>query len=252
MKKTKWLAYSDLAWTESIIASPDEYAEETELFGKIIKNNSRIEVRTLLHLGCGAGANDYTFKKHFKVTGVDISEDMLEIALKRNPEVTYVCGDMRKIELNKCFDAVAIPDCVGYMTTVGDLRKAIITACKHLRPGGGLLIVAHTSEEFEENNFAYTGSKGDVEVTVFENNYVLESSRTTYEATLIYLIRRRGKLEIYTDRHTLGLFTLTTWLSLLKDAGLEVKQMKMEHSYDRFILGKGKYPLIVFICNKPL
>ncbi len=251
MKKAKWRAYSDLAWTESIIAPPGEYAEETELFGRVIKDNSRIEARTLLHLGCGAGGNDYTFKRHFTVTGVDISEDMLELAGKLNPEVTYIRGDMRKIALKECFDAVAIPDCIGYMTTVEDLRKVVTTGCKHLRPGGVLLIVAHTSEGFRGNNFVYTGSNGDVEVTVFENNYVFESTRTTYEATFVYLIRRRGKLEIYTDCHTLGLFTLTTWLSLLKDVGLEVKQMKMEHSYDRFILGEGEYPLLMFICRKP-
>ena len=252
MKETKWRAYSDLAWTESIIAPPDEYAEETELFERVIKENSRIKARTLLHLGCGAGGNDYTFKRHFTVTGVDISEDMLEIAGKLNPEVTYIRGDMRKIALRECFDAVAIPDSIGYMTTVEDLRKAIITACNHLRPGGVLLIVAPTSEEFRENNFVYTGSKGDVEVTVFENNYVFESARTTYEVTLVYLIRRRGTLEIYTDRHTLGLFPLTTWLPLLEDVGLEVKQMKMEHSYDRFILREDEYPILVFICSKPL
>jgi len=40
-----------------------------------------------------------------------------------------------------------------------------------LKPGGVLLIVANIKEEFRENNFVYTGSKGDVEVTIFENNY---------------------------------------------------------------------------------
>ena len=104
MKKTKWRAYSELAWTEPIIAPPEEYVEETELFSKVIKEHSKIETRTLLHLGCGAGGNDYTFKRHFKVTGVDISEDMLEIARKLNPEVTYLYGDMRTIRLKERFD----------------------------------------------------------------------------------------------------------------------------------------------------
>ncbi len=252
MQKTKWRAYSDLAWTESIVTSPDESAEETELFVKVIKKNSQIEARTLLHLGCGAGANDFTFKRHFTITGVDISEGMLCMAEKLNPEVTYVYGDMREIKLKESFDAVAIPDSIGYMTTIRDLRTAINTASFHLKPGGVLLIVAHTKEEFRENNFVYAGSKEDLEVTIFENNYVSKSEPTTYEATFVYLIRQKGKLEIYTDCHRLGLFTLTTWLSLLKDAGLEVKQMKMDHSYDRFILGEGEYPLLLFICSKPL
>lgn len=251
MKKNKWRPYSDLAWIESIITSPDDYVEETESFVKAIKGNSKIEARTLLHLGCGAGGNDYTFKRYFKVTGVDISKDMLEIARNLNPEVTYVCGDMRKIELKECFDTVVIPDSIGHMTTVGDLRKAIITASDHLKPGGVLLIVAHISEEFRENNFVYTGSQGDIEVTVFENNYVLKPAQTTYEATVVYLIRRRGKLEIHSDWCTIGIFPLATWLSLLKDVGLDVNQIRIEHSYDRFIVGEGKYLLRLFICSKP-
>jgi SAM-dependent methyltransferase len=252
MKTTKWRVYSDLAWTEPIISPPEEYVEETELFIKTIKEHSKIEVRTLLHLGCGAGGNDYTFKKSFKVTGVDISEDMLEIARKLNPEVTYLCGDMRTIGLMGCFDAVAIPDSIGYMTTVDDLRSAILTAYKHLKPGGVLLVVANVREEFKENNFVYIGSKGDVEITVFENNYIPDSTGTTYEATFIYLIRRKGKLEIHTDHHKIGLFKLETWLNLLREVGLEVKQVRMKHSYDRFILGKGECPLLMFVCSKAL
>jgi len=253
VKTTKWLSYSDLAWTEPIIAPPEEYTEDTELFSKVIKEHSKIDVKTLLHLGCGAGGNDYTLKKHFDVTGVDISEGMLEVARKLNPEVTYLYGDMRTIRLNRYFDAVAIPDSIGHMTTVEDLRNAIITADKHLKPGGALLIVANIREEFKENNFVYTGSKGDVEITVFENNYIPDPTGTTYEVTIIYLIRRKGKLEIHTETFGCGIFKLEIWLNLLKKAGFdEVNQIKLEHSYDRFILGEGEYPLLMFVCSKPL
>ena len=55
MKKTKWRPYNEFAWTEHIIAPPEEYVEETNLFSKLIKEHSKIAVSTLLHLGCGAG-----------------------------------------------------------------------------------------------------------------------------------------------------------------------------------------------------
>ena len=227
MKTTKWRGYSELAWTEPIIASPEEYAEETEQFSKVIKENLKVDPKTLLHLSCGTGGNEYTFKKHFKVTGVDISEGMLEIARNCNPEVLYLYGDMRTIKLGKCFDAITIPDFIGYMTTVDDLRSAIITAHNHLKPGGVLLIVANIAEKFIQNNFVYTGSKGDIEITIFENNYIPDPTGTTYEATVIYLIRHKGKLEIHSECLMIGLFKLNTWLDLLKEASLEVKQEKI-------------------------
>ncbi len=251
MRTHKWLSYSDLAWTESIVASPADYADETELYVNLIRENARTETRSLLHLGCGAGGHDYTFKKHFTITGVDISEEMLEIARKTNPEVTYVHGDMRSVDLNERFEVVAIPDSIDYMAALPDLRKAVAAACRHMVPGGVLLIVAKTREEFQENNFCYTGAEGDVEITIFENNYIPKQDPSTYEATLVYLIRQKGELSIHADNHRLGLFSHKEWLSLLEEAGLTVKESRIEGVYDPFILGQGEYPMKVFIGVKP-
>jgi SAM-dependent methyltransferase len=250
--KNKWKAYNKLAWTESLVYPPSEGVKEIELFTKLIKENSKIKTKTLLHIGCGSGIYDYTFKKHFKVTGVDISEKMLQIAIKRNPEVVYHLGDMRTIELGKKFDAVAIPESIGYMTTTKDLRKTIVTASKHLKPGGVLLLLVNLKEKFKPNNFVYTDSKGDIEITIFENNYILNNNDSMYEATIIYLIRTKGKLEIHTDVHTLGLFDKKTWCSLLQKEGFDIKDIKEEHFYDQHMLEEGQYPLQIFVCVKPI
>jgi SAM-dependent methyltransferase len=248
--KNKWRMYGDLAWTELIGFSPEDGVKETELYSKAIKKNSKIETKTLLHLACGAGLNDYTFKKHFKVTGVDISKNMLALAKELNPEVIYHHGDMRTIELGEKFDAVAIPDSIGYMTTTKDIRKTLLTASKHLKAGGVLLIVANLKEQFKENNFVYTGSRGDIDITIFENNHILKPDGSTYEGTMIFLIRRKGKPEIHTDRHILGLFDSKTWASLLKEEGFEIRETKTEHFYDRYLLEEGEYPLQILVCIK--
>ncbi len=248
---TIYYAYSDLAWVDSIIALPDDYKDETEFYVKLIKKNIKINSETLLHLGCGAGGHDYTFKKYFKITGVDISQKMLEIAQRRNPGIEYICADMRSVKLKRCFDAIVIPDSIGYMVTATDLRKTIRTACRYLKSGGLLLITALVREDFRENNFVYTGSKGTTEVTIFENNYAFRN-QSAYEAALFYLIRQRGNLKIFTECHKLGLFPLKTWYCLLKNAGLKVKRVTVKNSYDRFILSEGKYHLQVFACVKPL
>jgi predicted TPR repeat methyltransferase len=114
-------------------------------------------VTCALHLGCGAGGHDFHFKQHFSVTGVDLSEGMLEIAKKTNPEITYIKGDMRNVKLNEKFDAVVIPDSIMYMSTLEDLSAALRNAAAHMKPLGVLLIVARTKEDFRTNNFAYTG-----------------------------------------------------------------------------------------------
>jgi len=241
--------YGDLAWTWPIISPVGNYIEETKLFSKLIKEHSKIEVKTLLHLGCGGGHNDYTFKKYFKVTSLDISEDMLSLAKKLNPEVNYKYGDMRTIQLEEKFDAVTILDSINYIKTVEDLQRTFITTYEHLKPGGVFLtFVEQIAGQFKQNNTTCSAhSKGDVEITFIENYYDPDPNDTSYEAIFIYLIRIGGKLEIYSDRHLCGIFKLETWLKLLKEIGFKVIQNKFEHS--TFIKGES-YPIL--ICIKPL
>jgi SAM-dependent methyltransferase len=245
-----FLAYEKLAWVETILSDPRDASDEAEQYCKTVKKHSKIPSNTLLHLGCGAGSHDHTFQKHFQVTGVDISRGMLKIARKRNPKIDYHRGDMRTVRLGRQFGAVIIPESIGYMTALNDLKKAIRAARLHLRSGGVLLIVAHAQEEFRENNFAYSGSQGNCQVTVFENNHILDSSRSCYEATMVYLIRRKGRLTIHSDRHRIGLFKTAAWNSLLRCEGFIVRKMRMDNLYDRFLMEDSEYKQTVFICLK--
>jgi ubiquinone/menaquinone biosynthesis C-methylase UbiE len=186
-----------------------------------------------------AGGHDGIFKRRFAVTGVDLSKGMLDKARVAHPEIEYIEGDMRTLRLNRHFDAVAIPDSVDYMNSVRDLRGAIETAQAHLKPGGVLLVVAKTKEIFHDNNFAYTGEKDGVHVTLLENNYINPYCPDTYEATLVYLIRRRGELSIHTDRHVLGLFAQATWDEVFNDAGLSMRETNLSGIYDKYILAGG-------------
>ncbi len=79
-------------------------------YTKLIKDIILVPFPTMLHLGCGAGGHDFHFKKHFQVTGVDLSQGMLDLAKKTNADVTYVMGDMKTICLNEKFDVVVIPE----------------------------------------------------------------------------------------------------------------------------------------------
>ncbi len=234
--------YGDLAWTWPIISPPDDYIQEAEDFRRVIQQHSRIEVRTLLDLGCGGGHNDYTLKKHFEVTGVDVSEAMLSLARTLNPEPTYLLGDMRTVRLGTTFDAVMIADSIDYMLTVEELQAAFVTAFVHLKPGGVFCTYAEqTLQSFQQNKTTCsTTVHGDVEITFIENVYDPDPTDTTYESTFVYLVRRAGQLEIETDRHLAGIFGLETWLALLREVGFEVEQRELEGE-----------DIPIFACIKP-
>lgn len=245
-----WTVYNDLAWVEPIICSVEDEKEACLQICAQLKSMADGECGTMLHLGCGAGYYDAAFKEQFRVTGVDISPGMLELAKGLNPQVNYIKDDMRSLRLGERFDAVVIPDAIDYMLTGDDLSQALATAHDHLRPGGLLMINSLLQDLFEENNFVYAGSKDGVEVTIFENNYSSDLNPDQYEAVFCYLIRRAGKLEIHSERHVLGLFSRDYWHRSLEEIGFRIIQTSDSAAYEESNLGQGQYIRTNFIAQK--
>ncbi len=247
---SNWISYNELAWTEDFLADPLDYEYEVEVFINLINCTAKEPVHNVLHLGCGAGGHDVYFKKHFKITGVDLSIGMLEKAKTVNPDIEYIEGDMRIIRLDRQFDCVVIPDSIDYMVTLDELKQAVITAEMHLKPGGVLLIVGKTEETFQNNNFAYTGEKDDIHVTLLENNYINPYAPNTYEITMVYLIREKGKLTKYIEESVAGLFSQAKWDDVFKNAGFTMGKRNLDNVYDDYLIGEGEYPLTIFIGRK--
>lgn len=238
--------YNDLAWTWPIISPPEEYVEEAEIIADAIKKYSKITARTLLNLGCGGGHEDFTLKKYFNITGVDLSENMLKLARELNPENYYLIGDFTSIRLKGRYDSV-IATSLMYMKTEEKLKSAFQTAHEHLSSGGVfILFVEKTLENFKQNDtFSSTHISGDIEIVYLENSYDPDPSDTTFELTLLYLIRRKGELKIEKDSHLCGLFSFDTWHELLYQIGFEVtiKEVKLKTALE-------SEPFSMLICVK--
>jgi len=220
--------YSDLAWTWPIISPPEDYVKESEAYARLIRGRAP-SARTLLHLGCGGGHNDATLKRTFRVTGVDLSEEMLALAGGLNPEAEYVRGDLRDARLLRNFDAAIALDALPYMRTEAELLAAFRTAAAHLAPGGVFLTCAEfTPDRWKESIESRVRSRGAVRVTFIEATVDPDPDDTTFESVFLFLITRGGELEAHTDRHTNGLFPLETWGRLLREAGFEVEETDVE------------------------
>jgi len=240
--------YGDLAWTWPIISAVHQYDEESELFAELIKGRARGTAATLLHLGCGGGHNDHYLKRHFTVTGVDLSGDMLGNARRLNPEVEYLEGDMRTLRLDRTFDAVAILDSIMYMRTEEELTMALRTAWEHLRPGGVLLTYAEMMKEtFEEGRVSHhAGSEGPVSVVLFEHEHDPDPDDSTFEYTAIYLVRDGGPPSVQHEVHVMGLFRHGTWVRRLEDVGFSVEEVPFPEELD-----DAERSIPIFVCMRP-
>ncbi|MGB7063380.1 MAG: class I SAM-dependent methyltransferase [Candidatus Zixiibacteriota bacterium] len=244
MKRSANRLYNDLAWLWPIWEDVEVYREESELFARLIRKHAKIKVRTLLDVGCGGGKNTFHLKRHFEVTGIDVSKAMLANAKKLNPECTFRPADMRNFELKRQFDSVLINDATAYMTTSRDLLKALKGAYRHLKAGG--VMITHPEEcreSFKQNETTIWKAKtDDMEVTFIENQFDPNPKDDTYEKTLLYLIRKKGKLRIEHDSHVCGLFKLSTWRESLRKAGFRVSENRLRDAAKN---------IPVFCCVKP-
>ncbi len=245
MKDNENRLYNDLAWIWPIWGSVEEYRPESEDAVKMIKEFGKLEAKTLLDITCGGGKNDFTFQKYFRVTGLDLSEGMLENARKLNPECEYVQADMRNFDLGRQFDAVYVNDGIAYITTEEDLQKTFACAARHLRPGGVMITIAEKLKgSFKQNETkVFESTSEEPQITYIENNYDPDPRDTTFETTFVYLIREKGKLRIEQDFHTLGVFPIETWRATLAAAGFEVNERDEVYEGESYR---------TFICVKPL
>jgi SAM-dependent methyltransferase len=247
--------YKDLSWLYPFVSPLEHYIEETEYFSRIVKEQARKPVHSVLHLGCGCGHNDFVLKKHFQVTGIDRSDAMIGLAKKLNPEVRYLKADMRNARLDAAFDAVVALDSIDYLLLAEDLKLTFATAWRHLNPGGVFLfLIEELKEDFDQNRIIHwTKAREDAEVAVIENRYDPNPLDTNYESVYVYLIRRKGKLSMETDLHRCGLFPSSVFEKVLAEIGFQVRRLAYEPAPGQAsvehagLVGRESYPMFIGI-----
>src|SRR3954452_721282 len=114
--------YGELAVWWPLISPLEDYAEEAAEAASVLQTAS-IPVREVLELGSGGGHNAAHLKRHFAMTLTELSEDMLAVSRRLNPECHHQQGDMPPLRLGRHFDAVFIHDAIDYMTTEAELQQ---------------------------------------------------------------------------------------------------------------------------------
>ena len=221
--------YSELASWFHLLSSPPDYAEEAEFARSLLVEPGYPPPLALLELGSGGGNNASHLKAHFKMTLVDLSEGMLDLSRKLNPECEHLKGDMKTVRLDRVFDAVLVHDAIMYMTTEDDLRQVLETVRVHCREGA---IAAFMPDVIKETFVSLTTHGGhdsntdNRSIRYIEWTFDPDPSDTTYTVDFAYLLREgRGPVRVVHDTHVFGIFPRETWLRLLKQAGFDAKSV---------------------------
>lgn len=219
--------YHEFAEWFHLLTAPEDYRDEAAFYRHVIVENSRILVKEVLELGSGGGNDASHLKTQFSMTLTDISEEMLDISRKINPECEHIVGDMRNMRLGRQFDAVFVHDAVSYMNTELDLAKVIGTAFIHCRRGGiSLFCPDYVRETFKTGTQHGGHDSGNRAMRYLEWTRDLDPDDTSYVVDFAYLFRVGESVSSKYERHTLGLFAENDWYRLLAEAGFgDVKKI---------------------------
>lgn len=119
-----------------------DYLQECDLIEQVFQRFGTEKIQTLVDFGCGTGNHSIPLaQRGYEVTGVDISQDMLDVARRKSmsvgAQVTWLKGDVRNIQAGGPFDAGLFMFAVfGYQHSNEDMTRTLGNARRHIRSGG--------------------------------------------------------------------------------------------------------------------
>jgi len=227
---SKLKLYSDLAEIyDQLYLNIFNYEQDAEFVDSILE---KYQIKEFLELGCGSGhLARLLFDKGYQIAGVDRYEEMLQIARKRLPEVEFIQQDIRKLKLDRKFDAIiTMGRMFTYMTTNEDVEQSIRSIANCLNPDGIFLFdnfsAPHFVKKFKENQEKiHEVDRGNRKIKRISLNTWNLKHGVTFNWHAKYQIEDLGKLREIEDESVLRAFFPEELEYFLNREGLEIVEL---------------------------
>ena len=219
--------YKKLAKYYDLIYHWKDYEKEAYSIKDLIKKYKKSNGSQLLDVGCGTGKHLECFIDDFSCTGIDINNEMVEVAKNKFKNAIFAQGDMIDFNLKTEFDVIlCLFSSIGYVKTYSNLEKTMLNFKNHLKKGGVLII-----EPWFTKSAYWVGTPG---MTTYDGEDVkiarLNSTKIEGDLSIMemhYLIAEKDKDVIhFADTHELGLFETDKTFDFMEKAGLKGEFLK--------------------------
>jgi ubiquinone/menaquinone biosynthesis C-methylase UbiE len=204
------------------IYSFKDYVQESERIHEAIENHLKTDGRDLLDVACGTGKHIELLSQWFRPEGLDVDEAILNTARERNPQVRFRVGSMETFDAGRTYDVVTcLFSSIAYMTTLGQMQKAVGNMARHVKPGGVLVLEPFLYPESYTPGFLHFLHVDEPDLKVARMS-CSEQEGSVAVLNFHYLIGTPEGVTHETERHELGLYTQTEYQEALEACRLTV------------------------------
>lgn len=229
--------YGAFAEIYDMLMDDFDYAEWSKYYIELIRRQG-VTPKTMCDCACGTGSLTVPFAaRGIRVTGVDLSGEMLEYAAekarKNGQRIMFVRQDMSKLQLPKPVDALVCGcDGVNYLLNESKLRSFFESAHKAIRPGGALAFDISSPYKIEHvlgNGFF--GEERDEVAYLWSNRF--DPEKRTVQMDLTFFKREQsGLYRRFTENHTQCAHEPEMLKKLMEEAGFTNVQIYGDRTFE--------------------
>ncbi|MGT2802110.1 class I SAM-dependent DNA methyltransferase [Streptococcus henryi] len=181
----------------------------------------------LLELACGTGIQSIRFKQAgFDVTGLDLSQDMLDLAEKRaksaKVNIPFVQGNMLDLSSVGTFDYVTCySDSICYMDDEVDVGDVFVQVYEHLNEGGTFIFDVHSTYQTDEVFPDYSYHENAEDFAMVWDTYEDEAPHSVVHELTFFIQDEDGRFTRFDEVHEERTYDLLTYDILLEQAGFK-------------------------------
>ena len=189
-------AYKALAVSYDRLTNDVDYRAVVEFYYEILAREG-LRPRTAVDLACGTGSvTALLAQRGLDVTGVDMSEDMLTVALDKASGLEniprFVCQRLQQLQLPRGVDlAVCALDSLDYITEPADCEEAIRRVYRVLNPGGIFIFDVNTPQKLRNMDGQVFIDEDDDVFCVWRGEFDEQTNICSYGMDLF---QRRGEV----------------------------------------------------------
>ena len=215
-------AYGALAASYDRLTNDVDYEGWVD-FAHAILEKEGLNPRTVADLACGTGsATRILAQRGYRVTAVDLSEDMLTEAMDKCSDLenlpTFVHQNLAQLRLPRAVDmAVCFLDSLDYILNPDDCAAAIYQTYRALNPGGIFIFDVNTPEKLRAMDGQVFLDEDDDVYCVWRGEFDDETNICSYGMDLF---QREGDVWVRSfEEHQEYAYSVEQLKGYLKDAG---------------------------------